>query len=131
MDSREEKHPSPSIEETELVDTTEKVHNATDHVNINRDYGNNHHGNNDINHHGNNHYGNTGDCNTKTVSTKDQMYFKVDENPPFVMCLLFGLQHILTAFGGQITIPLLLVKPLCMDADHVGLGEIIATYYSQ
>ncbi|KAJ8315499.1 LOW QUALITY PROTEIN: hypothetical protein KUTeg_007649 [Tegillarca granosa] len=47
----------------------------------------------------------------------------------FSMISLDLLQHYLTMLGGNITIPLLFAKPLCIEGDNVGLSEFISTIF--
>lgn len=59
---------------------------------------------------------------------KPDIYYTVDEAPPWYCCIILGFQHFLTALGGQISIPLILAHSLCMDNDLLGLSWIIGTY---
>ena len=40
--------------------------------------------------------------------------YKIDDVPPWYMCLFLGLQHFLTMIGGTLSIPFILCPALCM-----------------
>ncbi|XP_060570573.1 solute carrier family 23 member 1-like [Ruditapes philippinarum] len=61
--------------------------------------------------------------------TLNGILFTVSESPPWYLCILFGFQHFLTAFGSLISLPILLSKLYCMDSDNVALSEIISTVF--
>ncbi|XP_074650435.1 solute carrier family 23 member 1-like [Tubulanus polymorphus] len=57
------------------------------------------------------------------------LYYTVEECPPWYTSLIFGFQHYVTLFGGTINIPLLLAEPLCMGNDEVAKSELIGTVF--
>ncbi|XP_005098105.1 solute carrier family 23 member 1 [Aplysia californica] len=65
----------------------------------------------------------------KNKDGKDGMLYRVDDNPSWILCILLGFQHYLTAFGSTLSVPLILAGPLCMGGDTVGLSELIATMF--
>ena len=40
--------------------------------------------------------------------------YKIDDVPPWYMCLFLGFQHFLTMIGGTLSIPFILCPALCM-----------------
>uniref|UniRef100_A0A8C6TVR0 Solute carrier family 23 member 2 n=1 Tax=Neogobius melanostomus TaxID=47308 RepID=A0A8C6TVR0_9GOBI len=49
----------------------------------------------------------------------------VTDVPPWYLCIFLAFQHYLTAFGGIITIPLLLSERLCLQHDSLTQGRLI------
>ena len=45
--------------------------------------------------------------------------YKIDDVPPWYMCLFLGLQHFLTMIGGTLSIPFILCPALCMRSSSV------------
>ena len=43
--------------------------------------------------------------------------YKIDDVPPWYMCLFLGLQHFLTMIGGTLSIPFILCPALCMRSS--------------
>ena len=46
-----------------------------------------------------------------------RMTYKIDDVPPWYMCLFLGLQHFLTMIGGTLSIPFILCPALCMRSS--------------
>ncbi|XP_060067638.1 solute carrier family 23 member 1-like [Ylistrum balloti] len=57
------------------------------------------------------------------------LLYSVEEVPPWGLCILLGFQHYLTAFGGILTVPLILYRAFCIAEDRVGLSELISTIF--
>lgn len=58
-----------------------------------------------------------------------EVTYKVDETPPFGLCLLLAFQHYISMFIATLTIPILLAPAICMDQDNVGKSEITGTLF--
>ncbi|XP_059178848.1 solute carrier family 23 member 1-like [Physella acuta] len=58
---------------------------------------------------------------------KSDILYKVDDIPPWYLCLLLGFQQFLTAFGATFAYPVIISGVLCIEGDDVGLGELIST----
>ena len=57
---------------------------------------------------------------TDSVTSSEQdegVTYKIDDVPPWYMCLFLGLQHFLTMIGGTLSIPFILCPALCMQYD--------------
>ena len=57
---------------------------------------------------------------TESVTSSEQdegVTYKIDDVPPWYMCLFLGLQHFLTMIGGTLSIPFILCPALCMKYD--------------
>ena len=54
--------------------------------------------------------------NYSVVDETDELRitYKIDDVPPWYMCLFLGLQHFLTMIGGTLSIPFILCPALCM-----------------
>ncbi|KAK3772632.1 hypothetical protein RRG08_008469 [Elysia crispata] len=59
----------------------------------------------------------------------DEIIYGIEDNPPWMLSLVLGFQHYLTAFGSTLSVSLILAGPLCIGDDKVGLGELIATTF--
>lgn len=55
--------------------------------------------------------------------------YKIDDVPPWYMCLFLGFQHFLTMIGGTLSIPFILCPALCMRDDDPARGYIISTIF--
>ena len=49
--------------------------------------------------------------------------YKIDDVPPWYMCLFLGLQHFLTMIGGTLSIPFILCPALCMRSSSVSAED--------
>ncbi|KAM6946132.1 xan_ur_permease domain-containing protein [Aplochiton taeniatus] len=66
------------------------------------------------------------------VSTDDgqnKLVYCVTDVPPWYLCILLGIQHCLTAFGGIIAIPLILSQGLCLQHDSLTQSHLISTIF--
>ncbi|CAB4021079.1 solute carrier family 23 member 2-like, partial [Paramuricea clavata] len=60
--------------------------------------------------------------------SQSKLSYSIEENPPWYLAILLGFQHYLTMFGSNITIPLVLASPLCIN-DDVVKGKLISTIF--
>ncbi|KAM6954482.1 solute carrier family 23 member 1-like [Aplochiton taeniatus] len=60
--------------------------------------------------------------------TDKPIYFVTDV-PPWYLCIILGAQHYLTAFGGIISIPLVLSQGLCLQHDSLSQSQLISTIF--
>ncbi|XP_075905356.1 xan_ur_permease domain-containing protein [Nelusetta ayraudi] len=71
--------------------------------------------------------GQEGDSSTEGEANKLQ--YCVTDVPPWYLCILLGIQHCLTAFGGIIAIPLILSQGLCLQHDGLTQSHLISTIF--
>uniref|UniRef100_A0A4W5P803 Solute carrier family 23 member 4 n=1 Tax=Hucho hucho TaxID=62062 RepID=A0A4W5P803_9TELE len=60
---------------------------------------------------------------------KNKLAYCVTDVPPWYLCIILGIQHCLTAFGGIIAIPLILSQGLCLQHDSLTQGHLISTIF--
>ncbi|KAK6319991.1 solute carrier family 23 member 1 [Coregonus clupeaformis] len=60
---------------------------------------------------------------------KNKVAYRVTDVPPWYLCIILGIQHLLTAFGGIIAIPLILSQGLCLQHDSLTQGHLISTIF--
>ncbi|CAB1322939.1 unnamed protein product [Coregonus sp. 'balchen'] len=60
---------------------------------------------------------------------KNRLAYCVTDVPPWYLCIILGIQHCLTAFGGIIAIPLILSQGLCLQHDGLTQGHLISTIF--
>ncbi|XP_033762509.1 solute carrier family 23 member 1-like isoform X2 [Pecten maximus] len=65
----------------------------------------------------------------ETTGRLSGLLYSVEEVPPLGLCVLLGFQHYLTAFGGILSVPLILYRVFCIGEDRVGLSEVIGTIF--
>ncbi|XP_039981942.1 solute carrier family 23 member 1-like [Xiphias gladius] len=53
----------------------------------------------------------------------------VTDIPPWYLCIFLAIQHYLTAFGGIISIPLILSEGLCLQHDSLTQSRLINTIF--
>ncbi|XP_076878230.1 solute carrier family 23 member 2 isoform X2 [Brachyhypopomus gauderio] len=58
-----------------------------------------------------------------------KLIYSVNERPPWYLCLLLGLQHYILAFGGILSIPLILAEPLCIKDNPAAQSQLISTIF--
>ncbi|XP_068170113.1 xan_ur_permease domain-containing protein [Antennarius striatus] len=59
----------------------------------------------------------------------NKLAYSVTDAPPWYLCILLGIQHCLTAFGGIIAIPLILSQRLCLQHDGLTQSHLISTIF--
>ncbi|XP_061140074.1 xan_ur_permease domain-containing protein [Syngnathus typhle] len=69
------------------------------------------------------------DVDTPTDEEGSKLAYCVTDVPPWYLCILLGIQHCLTAFGGIIAIPLILSQGLCLQHDAVTQSHLISTIF--
>jgi len=57
------------------------------------------------------------------------MLYTIEDNPPWYISGLLGLQHYLTMFGSTVSIPFLIAPAMCISADDPVRGYIISTIF--
>ncbi|GAV08102.1 hypothetical protein RvY_17843 [Ramazzottius varieornatus] len=57
------------------------------------------------------------------------LLYNIQDKPPWHLSILLGLQHFLLFFGGIVSLPLLLQKPLCISPKDPGTPFIISTMF--
>ncbi|XP_060780332.1 xan_ur_permease domain-containing protein [Neoarius graeffei] len=60
---------------------------------------------------------------------KDKLAYCVTDVPPWHLCIILGIQHFLTAFGGIVAIPLILSQGLCLQHDGLTQSHLISTIF--
>ncbi|XP_061892062.1 xan_ur_permease domain-containing protein isoform X2 [Entelurus aequoreus] len=60
---------------------------------------------------------------------RSKLVYCVTDVPPWYLCVLLGIQHCLTAFGGIIAIPLILSEGLCLRHDALTQSHLISTIF--
>uniref|UniRef100_A0A9J7YHR4 Solute carrier family 23 member 4 n=1 Tax=Cyprinus carpio carpio TaxID=630221 RepID=A0A9J7YHR4_CYPCA len=59
----------------------------------------------------------------------NKLAYCVTDIPPWYLCIILGIQHYLTAFGGTIAIPLMLSQGLCLQHDGLTQSHLISTIF--
>ncbi|KAM5169062.1 solute carrier family 23 member 1 [Callospermophilus lateralis] len=60
---------------------------------------------------------------------KFDMLYKIEDVPPWYLCILLGFQHYLTCFSGTIAVPFLLAEALCVGQDQNMISQLIGTIF--
>ncbi|ELT94865.1 hypothetical protein CAPTEDRAFT_177506 [Capitella teleta] len=55
------------------------------------------------------------------------LQYKIDDVPPWYLCIMLGFQHYLTMFGATLSIPLIVAPMLCVGNDTIATAEILGT----
>ncbi|XP_069510445.1 solute carrier family 23 member 1 isoform X2 [Ambystoma mexicanum] len=58
------------------------------------------------------------------------LIYRIEDVPPWYLCILLGLQHYLTCFSGTIAIPFLLAESLCVGKDQYTVSQLIGTIFT-
>ncbi|NXX42120.1 S23A1 protein, partial [Tricholaema leucomelas] len=58
------------------------------------------------------------------------MLYKIEDVPPWYLCILLGFQHYLTCFSGTIAVPFLLAESLCVGKDQLTISYLIGTIFT-
>ncbi|XP_058135519.1 solute carrier family 23 member 1 isoform X3 [Dasypus novemcinctus] len=61
---------------------------------------------------------------------KLDMLYKIEDVPPWYLCILLGFQHYLTCFSGTIAVPFLLAEALCVGRDQHMVSQLIGTIFT-
>ncbi|XP_053321350.1 solute carrier family 23 member 1 [Spea bombifrons] len=61
---------------------------------------------------------------------KEDILYKIEDIPPWYLCIFLGLQHYLTCFSGTIAIPFLLANALCVGKDQHTVSQLIGTIFT-
>ncbi|XP_075457736.1 solute carrier family 23 member 1 isoform X2 [Ascaphus truei] len=67
---------------------------------------------------------------TVMKSVAIDMLYKIEDVPPWYLCIFLGLQHYLTCFSGTIAIPFLLAQALCVENDQYTVSQLIGTIFT-
>ncbi|XP_053741705.1 xan_ur_permease domain-containing protein isoform X1 [Synchiropus splendidus] len=59
----------------------------------------------------------------------NKLVYCVTDVPPWYLCIILGVQHCLTAFGGIVAIPLILAQGLCLQHDGLTQSHLISTIF--
>ncbi|KAM9311576.1 solute carrier family 23 member 1 [Gastrophryne carolinensis] len=70
------------------------------------------------------------DETTEKQTTEFDMIYKIEDVPPWYLCIFLGLQHYLTCFSGTIAIPFLLAQALCVGNDQQTVSQLIGTIFT-
>ncbi|KAM4632778.1 solute carrier family 23 member 1-like isoform 1-T2 [Polymixia lowei] len=62
-------------------------------------------------------------------SSQHELAYCVTDTPPWYLCIPLAVQNYLTAFGGIITIPLVLSEALCLEHDGLTQSYLISTIF--
>ncbi|KAM7395702.1 hypothetical protein PAMA_007124 [Pampus argenteus] len=65
----------------------------------------------------------------ETEEDRNKPTYCVTDVPPWYLCIFLAIQHYLTAFGGIISIPLLLSEGLCLQHDSLTQSHLINTIF--
>ncbi|KAM9840287.1 solute carrier family 23 member 1-like [Aulostomus maculatus] len=63
------------------------------------------------------------------TADKNKPTYCVTDVPPWYLCIFLAVQHYLTAFGGIISIPLILSEGLCLQHDGLTQSHLINTIF--
>lgn len=63
----------------------------------------------------------------KEKARGDGVLYRVNDTPPWYLCLLLGFQHYLTMMGGTVSYPFLLAPYLCIAEDDPARAQLIST----
>lgn len=70
------------------------------------------------------------DADVVTSEDNLDLLYTVEDVPPWYMCILLGVQHYLTAFGGNLMQPIIVANTaFCMNGDSLGISELISTNF--
>ncbi|XP_036379775.1 solute carrier family 23 member 1 [Megalops cyprinoides] len=58
------------------------------------------------------------------------MIYRIEDVPPWYLCILLGLQHYLTCFSGTIAVPFLLAEAMCVGRDQYTVSQLVGTIFT-
>ncbi|MCI4386493.1 hypothetical protein PGIGA_G00063030 [Pangasianodon gigas] len=58
------------------------------------------------------------------------MIYRIEDVPPWYLCILLGLQHYLTCFSGTIAVPFLLADAMCVGRDQYTISQLVGTIFT-
>ncbi|XP_070426869.1 solute carrier family 23 member 1 isoform X3 [Equus przewalskii] len=64
------------------------------------------------------------------TESKFDMLYKIEDVPPWYLCILLGFQHYLTCFSGTIAVPFLLAEAMCVGRDQHVVSQLIGTIFT-
>ncbi|KAM5300992.1 solute carrier family 23 member 1 isoform 2-T4 [Glossophaga mutica] len=67
---------------------------------------------------------------SQPTEPKFDMLYKIEDVPPWYLCILLGFQHYLTCFSGTIAVPFLLAEALCVGRDQHVVSQLIGTIFT-
>ncbi|XP_027523465.1 solute carrier family 23 member 1 isoform X2 [Corapipo altera] len=67
---------------------------------------------------------------TRPPPPEVDMLYKIEDVPPWYLCILLGFQHYLTCFSGTVAIPFLLAESMCVGKDQLTVSYLIGTIFT-
>ncbi|NXF70602.1 S23A1 protein, partial [Sclerurus mexicanus] len=67
---------------------------------------------------------------TRPSRPEVDMLYKIEDVPPWYLCILLGFQHYLTCFSGTIAVPFLLAESMCVGKDQLTVSYLIGTIFT-
>ncbi|NWQ65939.1 S23A1 protein, partial [Neopipo cinnamomea] len=67
---------------------------------------------------------------TRPPRPEVDMLYKIEDVPPWYLCILLGFQHYLTCFSGTIAVPFLLAESMCVGKDQLTVSHLIGTIFT-
>ncbi|NXS31596.1 S23A1 protein, partial [Pomatostomus ruficeps] len=67
---------------------------------------------------------------TRPPRPEMDMLYRIEDVPPWYLCILLGFQHYLTCFSGTIAVPFLLAESLCVGKDQLTVSYLIGTIFT-
>lgn len=58
------------------------------------------------------------------------MIYRIEDVPPWYLCIFLGLQHYLTCFSGTIAVPFLLADSMCVGRDQYTVSQLVGTIFT-
>ncbi|CAL1261637.1 unnamed protein product [Larinioides sclopetarius] len=71
----------------------------------------------------------TEDDSERNDGLSKEIDYKIDDVPPWYVCLILSFQHYLTMLGGTVTYPYLISPHLCIPDDDPSRGYLISTTF--
>uniref|UniRef100_H3CZF8 Uncharacterized protein n=1 Tax=Tetraodon nigroviridis TaxID=99883 RepID=H3CZF8_TETNG len=60
---------------------------------------------------------------------RNKLTYLVTDAPPWYLCIFLAIQHLLTAFGATVSIPLILSEGLCLQYDKLTQSHLINSIF--